>query len=105
MTAQQLYSETVSSLSAEERLKLASLILNDLYGSTAEQYGTSWSPTDEEEITRYALEHAAATYPEVEDLVPEGGRTGMRQFGSARGLISMAPDFDEPLEDFAPYME
>ena len=25
--------------------------------------------------------------------------------GSAKGLIQIAPDFDEPLEDFKPYME
>ena len=28
-----------------------------------------------------------------------------RQAGSARGLISMSDDFDEPLEDFAEYMQ
>ena len=27
-----------------------------------------------------------------------------RVFGSAKGLIKMAPDFDEPLEDFKDYM-
>lgn len=27
-----------------------------------------------------------------------------RQFGAAKGLIKMAPDFDEPLEDFKEYM-
>jgi prevent-host-death family protein len=27
-----------------------------------------------------------------------------RMFGSAKGLIKMAPDFDEPLEDFKEYM-
>ncbi len=27
------------------------------------------------------------------------------QFGSAKGLITIGPDFDEPLEDFKPYME
>ncbi len=27
-----------------------------------------------------------------------------RQFGSAKGLITIADDFDEPLEDFAEYM-
>ena len=27
-----------------------------------------------------------------------------RQFGAAKGLIKMAPDFDEPLEDFKDYM-
>lgn len=26
------------------------------------------------------------------------------QFGCAKGLIQMAPDFDEPLEDFKSYM-
>ena len=26
------------------------------------------------------------------------------QFGSAKGMIVMADDFDEPLEDFEPYM-
>lgn len=28
---------------------------------------------------------------------------GQPRFGSARGLFTMADDFDEPLEDFAPY--
>ena len=28
-----------------------------------------------------------------------------RPFGSARGKVRMAEDFDEPLEDFAEYME
>ena len=27
-----------------------------------------------------------------------------RRFGSAKGLISMREDFDEPLEDFRPYV-
>ena len=27
-----------------------------------------------------------------------------RQSGSAKGLISMSPDFDQPLEDFSDYM-
>lgn len=27
------------------------------------------------------------------------------KFGSAKGLIHIAPDFDEPLEDFKPYLE
>ena len=27
-----------------------------------------------------------------------------RVFGSAKGLIKIAPDFDEPLEDFKDYM-
>lgn len=29
----------------------------------------------------------------------------LRQFGSAKGMIRMTEDFDEPLEDFAEYMQ
>lgn len=38
-------------------------------------------------------------------LVPlQAARSGPRQPGSAKGLIkSIAPDFDAPLDDFAPY--
>lgn len=38
-------------------------------------------------------------------LVPRAMNRRKRQFGSAKGLILMAPDFDEPLEDFKEYME
>jgi antitoxin (DNA-binding transcriptional repressor) of toxin-antitoxin stability system len=37
-------------------------------------------------------------------LVPVLGAKPRPQFGSAKGLISMSDDFDEPLEDFAEYM-
>ncbi len=37
-------------------------------------------------------------------LVPVGA-VGRPQFGSAAGQISMAEDFDEPLEDFHDYMQ
>jgi len=30
-------------------------------------------------------------------------RSGMPRFGSARGLFTIGDDFEEPLEDFAPY--
>ena len=38
-------------------------------------------------------------------LVPQTPVKRKRTFGSARGLIQMAPDFDEPLDDFKEYME
>lgn len=37
-------------------------------------------------------------------LVPIDARRGRRVYGSARGLVHMADDFDAPLDDFAPYM-
>ena len=39
----------------------------------------------------------------VVKLVPMTARTPRRRSGSARGLITMADDFDAPLEDFREY--
>ncbi|MFN2455485.1 MAG: type II toxin-antitoxin system Phd/YefM family antitoxin [Pyrinomonadaceae bacterium] len=38
-------------------------------------------------------------------LVPIRAVKTCRQSGSARGLITMSDDFDEPLEDFAEYTQ
>lgn len=37
-------------------------------------------------------------------LVSISSAKSRRQSGSAKGLITMSDDFDEPLEDFAEYM-
>ena len=37
-------------------------------------------------------------------LVPFAHPKRRRQSGSAKGLIRMSPDFDQPLEDFDEYM-
>jgi len=43
----------------------------------------------------------------VELLAGQPGAPGKAapKAGSAKGLIEIGPDFDEPLEDFKPYME
>ena len=38
-------------------------------------------------------------------LVPVEPATGQPRFGSAKGKIQMADDFDAPLDDFREYME
>jgi antitoxin (DNA-binding transcriptional repressor) of toxin-antitoxin stability system len=38
-------------------------------------------------------------------LVPVTVEKPLPQFGSAKGLITIADDFDKPLEDFAEYTE
>ena len=40
----------------------------------------------------------------LEAAVPSGGESNLKGFGCLRGKISMAADFDEPLEDFQDYM-
>ena len=42
----------------------------------------------------------------VAKLVPVASGLANRPcFGSAKGLITISDDFDEPLEDFEPYMQ
>ena len=41
----------------------------------------------------------------VVQLVPVTAAKPHPQFGSAKGLIEMADDFDEPVDDFAEYMQ
>ena len=41
--------------------------------------------------------------PEISLATPEQQEPRPR-FGSARGLVTIPPDFDDPLEDFAEYM-
>lgn len=43
-------------------------------------------------------------YQPVMKLVPISHPKPRPQFGSAKGLITMSDDFDEPLEDFEEYM-
>jgi antitoxin (DNA-binding transcriptional repressor) of toxin-antitoxin stability system len=38
-------------------------------------------------------------------LVPVSMERKHPQFGSARGLVEMSTDFDEPLQDFTDYVE
>lgn len=40
----------------------------------------------------------------IAKIIPITRAQGPREFGSARGLIHMAEDFDAPLEEFREYM-
>ena len=64
---------------------------------------------DEAKVQLFDLIEAAAAGEEIfirknddisVQLVPRAVKRRKRQFGSAKGLIAMAPGFDEPLEDF-----
>jgi prevent-host-death family protein len=47
-----------------------------------------------------SIEHWIGRYREENPLT-----TPRRRSGSAKGLISMSDDFDEPLDDFSEYMQ
>jgi hypothetical protein len=70
-TANEIYDSAVRSLPPSERLRLAALILDELSQTAGAALDTSepWSAEDERDVTEYVLRHAAATYPEDEELV------------------------------------
>ena len=61
----------------------------------ADQAGKPWTIVFSEALGQYRLSH-----------VPNGGgKTPKAEFGSGRGLVTLANDFDAPLEDFREYSE
>ena len=70
-TAQEVFTETVLSLPPTERLRLAALILQDLAQTDMAVVDVSgvWSGQDQHDITAFSLQHAAALYPEEDELV------------------------------------
>lgn len=68
--AQQVFSETVLDLAPDERLQLASLILQDLTRPELAlvESRDRWSDEDQADLTSFSLQHAATTYPEKDEL-------------------------------------
>ncbi|MCI0491038.1 MAG: hypothetical protein L0229_30985 [Blastocatellia bacterium] len=71
LTAQEVFAETVRVLSPSERLRLASLILQDLAQSEVAvvERSDTWSEQDQHDLTAFSLQYAVDLYPEDEELV------------------------------------
>ena len=70
-TAQEVFVRDVRDLPLAERLRLASLILEEVTqsGVAIVEQSENWSEQDKQDIAAFSLEHASRTYPEVEDIV------------------------------------
>ncbi len=69
-TVQEVYDRVVSTLSPTERLRLATLILNDLVQqnlSIVDQSDT-WTEQDQLDVTAFSLQYAANLFPENEEI-------------------------------------
>ena len=69
-TVQEVYDRVICNLSPTERLRLATLILNDLVQqnlSIVEQSDT-WSEQDRLDVTTFSLQYAATLFPENEQI-------------------------------------
>ncbi|MCC5646870.1 hypothetical protein LC607_28930 [Nostoc sp. CHAB 5824] len=70
-TAQEIYSQVVCNLSPTERLRLATLILNELVEqnlSIIDQSDT-WTEQDQHDLASFSSEYAASIFPESEEIV------------------------------------
>ena len=71
ITAQEIYNQVVRTLPPKERLRLATLILNELVQqnvSVIDQSDT-WTEQDQIDLTNFSLQYAATLFPEDEETV------------------------------------
>lgn len=69
-TVQEVYDRIVCNLSPTERLRLATLILNDLVQqnlSIVDQSDT-WTEEDRLDVTTFSLQYVATLFPENEEI-------------------------------------
>ena len=69
-TAIEIYNQIVSTLSPNERLRLATLILNDLVQQNESIINQSdtWTEQDQLDVTTFSLQYAATLFPDSEEM-------------------------------------
>ncbi len=67
MTVEQLYEQAVKPLPNADRLRLATLILNDISPQAVTNYSDEWSEEDLREATRHSLQRAASSFGEEDE--------------------------------------
>lgn len=67
-TAQQVYNEVIRALSPTERLRLATLILNELVqqDSPVIDQSDAWTEQDQIDVVNFSLQYAASLFPDEE---------------------------------------
>jgi hypothetical protein len=69
-TAQEIYTQVIRDLSPTERLRLATLILNDLVGqqSSVIDESDTWTEQDRADLLNFSLQYASASFSEAEEM-------------------------------------
>ena len=69
-TIQEIYTQVIRALSPAERLRLATLILNDLvqYNADVVDQSDSWTEQDQLDLVAFFFFFAVRGYPESEEL-------------------------------------
>jgi len=69
-TVREVYDRVLSTLSPKDRLRLATLILNDLVqqNQSVVDESETWTEEDKLDVTAFSLQYAAALFPENEEM-------------------------------------
>jgi hypothetical protein len=69
-TVREVYDRVLSTLSPTDRLRLATLILNDLVQQNLSVVDESetWTEEDKLDVTAFSLQYAASIFPENEEI-------------------------------------
>ncbi len=67
MTIQEIYEQSIRTLPAAERLRLAALILNDIPPEAVVDYREEWGEEDYRDSSRATWAHINRTLPEAEN--------------------------------------
>ncbi|MFN9735994.1 MAG: hypothetical protein ACK544_19375 [Microcystis sp.] len=69
-TAQEVYNQVVCHLSSGERLRLATIILNQLVGQQqpSTDQNDTWTEEDQIDLVNFSLNYAAKTFSDVEGV-------------------------------------
>jgi hypothetical protein len=70
-SAEELYEQVVKPLPPSERLKIATMILNDIPPQSVVNYSDEWSEEDTRDLTAHSLGYAAESFGEEDGA--EGG--------------------------------
>jgi hypothetical protein len=71
-TAEAIYYQVVKPLPPSERLKLATLVLNDIPPQAVVDYSEEWTEEDMRDAALYSLRRAARSFGEEVDDAPTG---------------------------------
>jgi hypothetical protein len=66
-TAEEVYAQVVKPLPASERLKLATMILNDISPRAVVDYSEEWSEEDMRDLTTHTMRNASKSLGEEEE--------------------------------------
>jgi hypothetical protein len=67
MTIQEMYEQSIKPWPPAERLRLATLILNEIPPQEAANYSDDWTEEDMRDLTLHSLRRAAVSMEEEED--------------------------------------